>query len=74
MTSLEITKQAVAEHIGAGDYQPDQTFLSLGIDSLDFLEILMIVEDETDTNLDEERFSLTMTLGQFAEVLNEFLQ
>jgi len=63
----------VSEQIGQGDYQPSQSFDSLGMDSLDFIEFIMLVEDETETDLDEERFKMSMTLQQFSEVLDEFL-
>ena len=73
MTSLEVVKKALSEHLGQSDYQPDQTLSSLGLDSLDFLEVLMLIEDEVNVDLDEERFKLSMTIQQFSEVLDEFI-
>ena len=73
MTTLNLVLEAISEQLGQSDYAIEESLLSYGADSLDFLEILMILEDRLEIILNEEDFSLSMSIRKFAETLNEHL-
>lgn len=58
---------AVAEHYGPGDYTLDMTFGGdLGFDSLDFIELIILVEERIDADLRDDEFRIEMTIREFA--------
>lgn len=64
-----ITK-LLAEHTGreASEFTPETTFESLGIDSLETVEMVMELEEELDTELElEEKVSTIAELVAFVE-------
>lgn len=74
MTTLDLVLEAISEQLGQSDYDIDESLFSYGADSLDFLEILMILEDRLEIELNEEDFSLSMSIRKFAETVDEHLQ
>ncbi len=70
MVSIDVVINAVVEQLGPGDYEASNTLLECGADSLDFVEILMTIEDAIDISLNEDDFSMSMTLQQMAEVIS----
>lgn len=40
--------------VDEGDYAPDATFESLGLDSLDVVELTLVLEEETGVKLEDE--------------------
>ena len=55
--------------IDASRITPDSTFESLGIDSLDILEMVMDMENELGVNLDTESQKIT-TLQELADFID----
>ena len=58
--------------IDASDIKPDSTFESLGIDSLDIVEMVMDLESELGVELDMEDQKIT-TFSELAEFVEEKL-
>ena len=73
MTTLDLVLEAISEQLGQSDYDIEESLRSYDADSLDFLEILMILEDRLEVELNEEDFSLSMSIRKFAETVDEHL-
>lgn len=60
-----------AEHLelDASEITPDSTFESLGIDSLDVVEMVMDLESELDVSLEVEDQKIT-TFGELADFID----
>ena len=58
--------------IDASDIKPDSTFESLGIDSLDIVEMVMDLESELGVELDMEDQKIT-TFSELADFVEEKL-
>lgn len=48
--------------VDAGDLAPDATFEALGLDSLDVVELTLVVEEETGVKLDDEELEDVRTV------------
>ncbi len=55
--------------LDAGEITPDSTFESLGIDSLDIVEMIMDLESELGVELEMEDQKIT-TFGELAEFID----
>ena len=51
------------------DITPNSTFESLGIDSLDIVELLMALEDETNITIPEDKVSSIKTVGDIINLI-----
>ena len=58
--------------LDAGEITPDATFETLGIDSLDVVEMIMDLESELGVELDLEDESIS-TFGELAQFIEEKL-
>ena len=59
--------------IDASDIRPDSTFESLGIDSLDMVEMVMSLEEKLGVELDTENQKLT-TMQEFVDFVESKLK
>ena len=59
-------EQTLVETFGvpADDVAPDATFEALGLDSLDVVELTLILEEETGVKLEDEELEDVRTVGQ----------
>jgi acyl carrier protein len=55
--------------VPAADVAPDATYGALGLDSLDVVELILIVEEKTGISIDDEELMDVHTLQQLAGVL-----
>lgn len=70
MSIYERIIQLLAEHTGkdASEFSPETTFESLGIDSLETVEMVMELEEELDVELElEEKVNTIGELVKFVE-------
>ncbi|MBW3657533.1 MAG: acyl carrier protein [Actinobacteria bacterium] len=49
--------------VPADDISPDATFESLGMDSLDVVELTLVVEEELGVRIDDEELADVLTVG-----------
>jgi acyl carrier protein len=59
-------EQTLVETFGVpgDDVAPDATFEALGLDSLDVVELTLILEEETGVKLEDEELEDVRTVGQ----------
>lgn len=74
MTSQELYGQVRAiliDTLGAApaDVTPDATYGALGLDSLDVVELVLIVEEQLAIRVDDEELQSIRTLQQLADLL-----
>lgn len=51
------------------DVTPESNLESLGLDSIDVVEFGMLLEEEFDTEIPDEKLSITMTVRELAELV-----
>ena len=54
-----------------GDVQPDATFESLGLDSLDVVELTLVLEEETGVKLEDEELEDVRTVRDAINKVSE---
>lgn len=71
--TFETIAKLIAAHNDSNpaDITPDTTFQSLGVDSLDTVELIMNLEDELDCQIDLDR--KVDTVGELAAFVDEKL-
>lgn len=75
---FEKLKSIVCEVLGLDENDDSITLETsfaddLGVDSLDFAQILIGIEDEFDVEIDDDRMSSIVTLGDAVEAIKEAL-
>jgi acyl carrier protein len=72
-TTQERLNKLVAEHLDVpeADVKPDSTFISLGADSLDQVELVMAFEDEFGVEIPDEEAEQITTAGKALEWLTK---
>lgn len=65
---------ATSKRIPLENVQPDSSFESLGIDSLDRLNILFDLESEFDIEIDDEQAKQVKTIHQMIEGITQLIQ
>lgn len=79
MTDLNIQDRvlkviATSKRIPIEDVQPDSSFESLNIDSLDRLNILFDLESEFDIEIDDEQAKQVKTIHEMVEGITQLVQ
>lgn len=74
MTSTDIQAQLatiLTDQFGvpAGDITPDATFESLGLDSLDLVEVTLVIDEELGIRIPDDRLGDITTTGDAVAVL-----
>lgn len=65
---------ATSKRIPIEDVQPDSSFESLNIDSLDRLNILFDLESEFDIEIDDEQAKQVKTIHEMVEGITQLVQ
>lgn len=76
MTTDEIDRQLTAiltEQFGVPEDEiaPDATFESLGLDSLDLVEVTLVIDEEMGVRIPDERLEDIQTKGDAVKVIDE---
>lgn len=71
MTVEEAVKSAIYEHLGEGVSSLDQTLDDFGADSLDAVEVMMIVEELLDVEIDVKKLRDHMTVRDVIRLVEE---
>ena len=57
--------------VPADEVTEDATFESLGLDSLDLVEVTMVIDEEMGVRIPDERLADIQTAGDAADVIDE---
>ena len=57
--------------VPADDLGRDVTFESLGLDSLDLVELTLVIEEETGIKIEDEELEDVRTIGDAADAIDE---
>ena len=76
MTMLETNINAlIAEHLGVNIMKvvPDAEFQELGADSLDYIEIAMVLDDELSIDIPDASLETVKTVGDLTKLVEELV-
>lgn len=73
--TAEIVTHIIAEHLGLDDEQvtPERSLIDLGADSLDEIEIVILMEDEFGLLIDDEQADKCHTAQDCIELVERLL-
>ena len=73
MSEAEKLKEIVLEQLklDEANFSREMSIDSLAIDSLELLELLVTIEEESDITLDDEQLNKTATMGEMFDYLLE---
>lgn len=73
---LDTFEETVTDEFGvpAEDYGHDTEFEAMGLDSLDLVELTLVVEDETGVHIEDEELEDVLTPRDAAELVVEKLR
>jgi len=72
MTDMQRIKNIIADQLGISPsvLKEESSRSDLGLDSLDFLELAVLLEDEFNINLDDEEISNINTIGDLTMLIS----
>lgn len=73
VTPLEFMRKSLS-HGEWNKIDPEsKIFRNLGVDSLEFLELVILVEDYYNIQFEDDEFTADLTVGRFCEMIEEKL-
>lgn len=72
-STLERVQREIAQQLGCAetDAKPEATFVELGVDSLDTIELVMALEDEFGIEIADDRWEPVKTVQQALDVVQQ---
>ncbi len=69
----EKVKDIIADKIGCKreEVVPEATFQGLGLDSLDAVELIMMIEEEFDIQIDDSEVENLKTVGEIIKIIED---
>ena len=72
MSAEEVVREAVTEHECRADFTLDSKLSDLDCDSLDLVEILMLIEDKLKKEIDTKSLMDVKTVGDIVKVVEAY--
>ncbi len=72
MTAEEAVRAAIKEHAYQIGYSLDVTWKELGCDSLDVVEILILIEDKLGKEINEKKLYDVKTVGDLVKIVETY--
>lgn len=69
-----VVKRAITEHEYTSDFTLETTWQQLGADSLDVVEILILIEEELGKEINEKSLYEIKTVGDLVKIVEEYCQ
>lgn len=71
----DVVRDSIYRHLENMVYEnivivDDHTLQDLGLDSLDAIELIMEIEDDLDTDIEDHEFPIYGTVGEMIEAVN----
>ena len=75
MKAEDLVTEAIEEYLGVVPRYDRQTdWHDLGADSLDLVELLLVVEDKIGVEINEKQLSQVHTVGEFMDLVDRYLE
>ena len=71
MDVIDIVKEIIAEKVDISNLKEEDELASLGLDSLDLVEVMMAIEDRCSIEFSSEEISEIKTLGDMVKLIKE---